>query len=159
MFALRFAGSGRWTYRCRWTASSVFGVYTKLIILSLYYHYSVLIHFLKRLFGTFWSSSKVFLMLTKVEVFHISFLSKSLLKLGNKFKHIVMWDILKHIEPNGLSPIQMQHKLTEEITVYLEWSWDVKFSLGDLEIELSWFAWSIDALPSKWFYLLLYIFL
>lgn len=59
-------------------------------------------------------------MLMKVEVFHISFLSKSLLKLGNKFKHIVMWDILKHIEPNGLSPIQMQHKLTEEITVYLE---------------------------------------
>lgn len=28
-----------------------------------------------------------------------------------------MWDILKHIEANGLSPIQMQHKLMKEITV------------------------------------------
>lgn len=56
----------------------------------------------------------------KVEVFHISFLSKSLLKVGNKFKHTVMWDMLKHIEANGLSPIQMQHKLTEEIALYLE---------------------------------------
>lgn len=70
-----------------------------------------------------------------------------------------MWDILKNIEANGLSPIQMQRKLTEEIAVNLEWSWDVKFSLGNLEIELSWFAWSIDTLPSKLFYLLLYIFL
>lgn len=56
-------------------------------------------------------------MLMKVEAFHISFLSKCLLKLGNKFKHTAMWDILKHIEANGLSPIQMQHKLTEEIHV------------------------------------------
>lgn len=56
----------------------------------------------------------------KVEVFHISFLSKSLLKLGNKFERIAMWDVLKHIEANRLSPIPMQPNLSEEITVYLE---------------------------------------